>query len=159
MTYGPESAANYYFGKPLNQLTKAEMIALLTLPKNPQKYDPYRHPDVFKERFDFLVDTLSSTSRQIISPDDATRIKQERLLWQTNHQSLLPYIQDTVGTTLLPSPKLISGGIITTTIDATLTKTIQSLAYTTIQQLARKHVSDLGVLVVDRKTNNIKVLM
>ena len=43
--YGFTSAAQVYFGKPLNQLTPAEMAMLAGLPKAPSSYNPVVNPD------------------------------------------------------------------------------------------------------------------
>jgi membrane carboxypeptidase/penicillin-binding protein len=55
MNFGVESAADFYFGKSVNQLTMAEIIALITIPKNPRKYNPYTNYESFKERFDLIL--------------------------------------------------------------------------------------------------------
>jgi membrane peptidoglycan carboxypeptidase len=58
LNYGISSASHYYFWKNLEDLTKAEQIALLVLPKNPKKYDPYVSKDAFKTRFLSIAQTL-----------------------------------------------------------------------------------------------------
>ena len=40
--HGVKSAAEYYFGKPLDQLTTAECAALIGITNNPALYNPYR---------------------------------------------------------------------------------------------------------------------
>lgn len=157
MNYGVESAADFYFWKSVNQLTRAEIIALLSIPKNPQKYNPYINYELFKERFDYILIALQS--KQLINHDEYESIKQERLLWKENNGSKLPYIQDTVANILIPDKFSINQWKLYTTIDFYLTKKIEKLAATTIQQLAWKNVSDLWVLVVDRKTNEIRTLI
>lgn len=157
MNYGVESAADFYFGKSVNQLTRAEIIALLSLPKNPRKYNPYTNYQAFKERFDVILDTLRK--KELINYDELENIKQERFLRKENDNSKLPYIQDTVANILIPEKSLIDNWKIYTTIDLYLTKKIETLANATIRQLAWKNVSDLWVLVVDRKTNEIRVLI
>jgi membrane peptidoglycan carboxypeptidase len=58
LNYWIKSASNYYFWKDLQNLTNAEQIALLILPKNPKKYDPYKNRTDFKKRFISISDTL-----------------------------------------------------------------------------------------------------
>ncbi|MDD3262385.1 MAG: transglycosylase domain-containing protein [Candidatus Absconditabacteria bacterium] len=157
MNFGVESAADFYFGKSVNQLTMAEIIALITIPKNPRKYNPYTNYESFKERFDLIL--LLLQRKQLISQDESEHIKQERLLWKENNSSKLPYIQDTVANILMPPKSLIDQGKLETTIDFYLSKKIEKLANATIRQLAWKNVSDVGVLLVDRKTNEIRVLI
>lgn len=40
--YGVKTAADYYFGKPLQELTTAECASLIGITNNPVLYDPYR---------------------------------------------------------------------------------------------------------------------
>ena len=47
LNYGLRSASLYYFAKEPKSLTQAEQIALLVIPKNPNIYDPYKHPKAF----------------------------------------------------------------------------------------------------------------
>lgn len=47
---GVQSAANYYFGKEVSDLTLVECAALAAIPKSPTKYDPVRNPENNKER-------------------------------------------------------------------------------------------------------------
>ncbi len=61
LNYGLKSAAKYYFNRTPNDLTKAEQIALLVLPKDPKKYDPYNKPKLFQQRFHHVVTTLQKT--------------------------------------------------------------------------------------------------
>lgn len=58
LNYGLKSAAEYYFGRSPKDLTKAEQIALLILPKDARKYDPYNKPKSFHERFETVVSIL-----------------------------------------------------------------------------------------------------
>ncbi len=48
--YGVETAAENYFGKPVQDLDLAECAALACLPKAPATYDPRNHPDKNTER-------------------------------------------------------------------------------------------------------------
>ncbi len=43
--YGVEAAAQAYFNRPLDQLSLAQDAMLAALPKAPQNYNPFRHPE------------------------------------------------------------------------------------------------------------------
>ena len=47
---GVEAAANYYFGKGVEDLTVAECAVIAGITQNPSKYNPYLHPDNIKRR-------------------------------------------------------------------------------------------------------------
>lgn len=59
MNYGLKSAAKYYFRKSPENLTEAEQIALLILPKDSKKYDPYKKPKNFRTRFEIVTEILT----------------------------------------------------------------------------------------------------
>jgi penicillin-binding protein 1A len=44
-TYGFEAGAEYYFSKPVRELTLPEAALLAALPKGPEEYSPVRHPE------------------------------------------------------------------------------------------------------------------
>lgn len=43
--YGLASASNYYYSKPVEELTSGEMAVLIGIPNNPTVYDPTREPE------------------------------------------------------------------------------------------------------------------
>jgi penicillin-binding protein 1A len=57
--YGVAAAADTYFGKPLSQLTLAEMAYLAALPKAPNNYNPLHHAEAAKARRDWVLDGMS----------------------------------------------------------------------------------------------------
>lgn len=48
--YGIESASNYYFSKPSQDLTLAEATFLMAIPNNPSLYDPFDRPENTEKR-------------------------------------------------------------------------------------------------------------
>lgn len=48
--YGMKTAAEYYYGKPLNKLSVDQLALLAGLPQSPSVYDPYINPQYAKER-------------------------------------------------------------------------------------------------------------
>jgi 1A family penicillin-binding protein len=53
--YGVATAAKYYFGKDIVELSLTECALLIALPKSPENYSPYKHPDVAKQRRDLVL--------------------------------------------------------------------------------------------------------
>lgn len=98
MNYGLGSAAWYYFDREPMHLTKAEQLALLILPKDPTKYDPYKKPKNFHTRFEEVVRTLKTN--QNITESEETELLREELHWNTHHQNPLPYVADFLQNTL-----------------------------------------------------------
>ncbi|MDD5376744.1 MAG: transglycosylase domain-containing protein [Candidatus Gracilibacteria bacterium] len=163
LNQGLGSAAKYYFGREPKNLTKAEQIALLILPKDSRRYDPYKKPQTFRSRFEFIVDVLEK--KQIITADEQKNILLENLAWNMEHGNSLPYVSDfliPLSNSLLRgertkneifSPLLLGeglGGEVRTTFDLALTEQIDTIAKNTLAELAWKNVGDYGILIAER---------
>ena len=156
LNYWIESASNYYFWKKLNNLTKAEQIAILILPKNPNKYNPYKNISNFKNRFNKISNYLYNN--WLIDKNELNSILSEKLFFNNNNfKNKLPYISDYLNSH--PNPPLSGEGILNTTIDYNLTQKIDTLAQNTISKLAWKDVWDYWIIITDRKTNKLKVMI
>lgn len=57
-TYGFQTAAHYYYGKNLTQLTLPQIALLAGMPQAPVNYDPYRHPQAAKNRRDTVIKAM-----------------------------------------------------------------------------------------------------
>ena len=53
--YGFGLASEFYFGRPLNQLTPAQMALLIGVIKGPSYYDPWRKPENARKRRDLVL--------------------------------------------------------------------------------------------------------
>ncbi|SOC41211.1 transglycosylase domain-containing protein [Ureibacillus acetophenoni] len=75
--YGIGSAATYYFQKPLEQLSIAQMAFIAAIPNNPSLYDPLTNFENTKARQERLIDILAENN--IIPKEEATTYKQEKI--------------------------------------------------------------------------------
>ena len=57
-TYGVQTAAEYYFGKELDELTLSECAVLAAIPQNPTKYDPVAFPEENAKRRLSVLDKM-----------------------------------------------------------------------------------------------------
>lgn len=73
--YGINSAATYYFQKPIQHLSVAEIAFIAAIPNNPSIYDPLKHFDNTKARQERLIDLLAKEN--VISLDEAKQYKKE----------------------------------------------------------------------------------
>jgi len=174
MNYGLKSAAKYYFDKEPVHLTPSEQIALLILPKDSLKYNPYKKPRSFRTRFEEVVSILAK--EWIVTEDEWKSILSENLSWNTKHENSLPYVVDFLNKIIVnqtpwipfghssplsggqenitPLTRGDQGGLISTTFDLALTEQINTIAQNTLRELAWKNVSDYGILVAERWDNN-----
>lgn len=136
------SASLYYFGKEPKNLTKAEQIALLALPKNPSGFDPYIHPSEFRERYERIIQTLQDDG--ILSKIDAGNILSEKLLFIENHEQKLPFVLDFF------KKEESKEASIQTTFDVWMTETIDAVSRSVLDELAWRNVSDYGILIAER---------
>jgi len=56
--YGAEAAARTYFGKHINDLNLQECAMLAALPQAPTQYNPYKNPDIAKEKRNIVIDKM-----------------------------------------------------------------------------------------------------
>lgn len=146
LNYGLKSGAKYYFGRLPKDLTKAEQIALLILPKDSDKYNPYKKPKNFRTRFESVTGILLRTN--IITADEQKDILSEKLVWRNEHGNPLPYVADFLKT------KTPETGNIVTAFDRILSEQIDAIAKSTLNELLWKNVSEYGVLIAERKGDN-----
>lgn len=150
LNYGFESAAQFYYGKSSTHLTKAETIGLITIMKNPNFYNPLTQRVNFDKRFRVLTETLHK--RNIITSQEMRSILDEPLSFSKWTPDLLPYVKDFLQNSS-------SQTSLHSTIDFYLTQNIDHLARETIVNLAWKNVGDYAILIVDRKTMQLKVMI
>src|SRR5690606_22660641 len=58
LAYGPEAAAQVYFGKSAADLTLAEATFLAGIPQQPANLNPYENPDGAKARQRIVLDLM-----------------------------------------------------------------------------------------------------
>lgn len=75
--YGVGAAADFYFSKPLQALTTAEMAYLASIPNNPTLYDPLTNPKKTKKRQERLLQMLKESG--ILSEQQLTEEKNRRI--------------------------------------------------------------------------------
>ncbi|MGE7915162.1 transglycosylase domain-containing protein [Lysinibacillus xylanilyticus] len=75
--YGIGGAATYYFQKPLQELSVAEIAFIAAIPNNPSLYNPLKNFDKTKARQERLLDTLVASGA--ITTEDAITYKAETI--------------------------------------------------------------------------------
>ncbi len=71
--YGVATAAKYYFDKDISELTLSECALLIAIPRSPEKYSPYSHPERAKQRRDLILKKmLDSNLISTVQYEEAT---------------------------------------------------------------------------------------
>ena len=110
-SYGIEAAAEKYYGIKTNQLTTEQGALLAGLIRNPVFYDPFRFPEVAKNRRAEVADRMQQLHD--VAPDEAERIKSEPLPAKAVEQPTerLDYFVDKVKQILLSTNSPLAGGL------------------------------------------------
>ena len=94
--YGMKTAAKYYFGKDLSDLSVAQAALLAGIPQAPTQYDPYANPDAAKERRNTVLKEMYDDKN--ISKDEYEKAKatsvSDGLLPLTKKASYEPYLDN-----------------------------------------------------------------
>lgn len=75
--YGVEEASRAYFGKPVRSVTIGEAAILVGLVKNPEGYNPRKHPATTIKRRNVVLDVMAREN--VITPQQAQKAKAEPL--------------------------------------------------------------------------------
>ena len=121
--YGVAAAAEYYYGKKLDQLSLAECASLAAIPKFPSSGNPLSNPDRAKERRDYILDRMAELHFVTDAERDAAKAE---LPHAAPHEPPVeldaPYVAEMVRQAMLDrygSDALNRGYRVYTTIDAT----------------------------------------
>ncbi|MEQ9688830.1 MAG: penicillin-binding protein 1A [Bauldia litoralis] len=71
--YGVAAASLEYFDKSVHELTLAEAAYLAALPKAPNNYNPFRHPDRAIERRNWVIDRIVENGFATVQEGDAAK--------------------------------------------------------------------------------------
>ncbi len=70
-------ASEFFFGKPVNELTIGEIATLVAVIPSPSSYNPRRNPEIAIKRRNLIIDVL--VEQNLLSPEDAIIVKAEPL--------------------------------------------------------------------------------
>lgn len=75
--YGVQAASNYYYGKTAKTLTLEEAALIAALPKAPENFSPYTHPEQAMKRRNHVLERMNE--EKFISKSDAEAAKKREL--------------------------------------------------------------------------------
>ncbi len=158
MNYGFETAAQWYFWASVFQLSPSQQLALITIMKNPVRYDPFKKSANFRSRYMNLITALQNENH--LSAEQAQSLSGDINTLDRRKDTVpaQPYIRDYIQQQAAKQDQQLPAEIYTT-IDDNLSREIKNIADQTIYKLLRKDVSDYGVLVIDRQSNELRVML
>jgi len=128
--YGVQSAAEIFFGKPVQDLTLAECALVAGMPKSPSRYSPLVNIDLARERRNMVLKQM--LTMEIITVDEYNQALNAEIQLEDRGRSLkrAPYFVEYVQKSLeelLGASKLYKGGLsIYTTLDLDILEAAQT---------------------------------
>lgn len=150
---GVAQASTYYFDRPLDALSPAELLALAVLVRSPQGYDPFRQPAALRR----AVNRLALRMRQhgTISAAEGVAIRAAPIA--PAHPALAvdagPFV---VYATARAQALGLTARTLHTTLDADLQRFVQQALRTRLGELAPRGVTHSAALVIDNATGAVR---
>ena len=148
---GVAEAAQYYFDRDLDSLSRKEQVALAIIPRAPRWFNPKNYEQRLANKIDEVVDRM--VTAKLISEEAAAEIKQEPLRTRTKG-SAPPFDATHFASYVMATHPGLSGPV-TATLDSSLQSTVQRLLDRRIKNLTAKKVTNGAVLVLDHRTKEI----
>lgn len=163
--YGFGTAAEYFFGKELNELELDEMALLAGMPQSPNRYNPFKNPERAQQRRDLVLDLM--VLHEKITKEEAEAAKQidvtSRLLAEeerqtvagTQYDAFLDIVQNEIEEN--GDGELLSEGIkVYTTLDPNAQTVVENVMNNPANFPTETIQS--GVAVIDTKTGAIRAI-
>jgi penicillin-binding protein 1C len=154
LNIGIGPAANYYFGKPLADLTDAEAAFLAGLPKNLTRLNPHRATRAAKRRQEIVLRRMAAAGW--LTVDQAGRARAEGLHLQAPQRLFrAPHFVDLV---LRDLPANAPAKVVTT-LDLDLNRFVEEAMRTQLSRLHAKNVREAAAVVIDNATGDVLALV
>jgi penicillin-binding protein 1C len=168
LNYGIAAAANFYFGKPLKDLSDAEAALLAGLPWNPTRINPHANPKGAKARQETVLRRMHGNGW--LTADQYERAKQEPLRYVTRGREFqAPHFVDLVLEEVAQahasdaaqvgeqaaSSRLGQQGAIATTLDLEMNQFIERSVQEKLARLRDENVRNAAVVVLDNRTGEV----
>jgi penicillin-binding protein 1C len=154
LNIGLAAAADYYFGKPVSDLSDAEAAFLAGLPKNPRRLNPHVAPDAVRRRQLTVLGRMKDNQR--LDPARYDRAVAEPIaLRPPQRRFRAPHFVEMV-LKQLPAPPPPQ---ITTTLDFRLNEEVEKIVRERIAQLREQNVRNAAAVVIDNATGGIVALV
>lgn len=164
LAYGPEAAAQLYFGKPAADLTLAEASFLAGIPQQPANLDPYRNFDATRRRQRIVLDLM--VRHGYLTPGEADTVYAEPLNLQ-EQRTLIPnlaphfvqYVIELLDARLGAGYTQRAGLTIQTTLDLNLQRLAQEVVARKVAELREPYDLSNAALVAMRPNSGELLVM
>ena len=165
LAYGPEAAAQVYFGKPAAELSPAEATLLAGIPQQPANLDLFTNFDAAKARQRVVLDML--VRHGYLAQADAEAIHAEPVTLNPAPDQVTnaaphftQYVWDVLDSRLGEGAAVRSGLTVTTTLDLKMQALAQEVASRKVKELKPKHdLSNAALVALLPKTGEILAML
>lgn len=154
LNLGLAAAADYYFGKPVSDLSDAEAAFLAGLPRNPRKLNPHVALEAARRRQITVLERMQANHRldsarydRAVAEPLALRPPQRRFRAPHFVEMVLRQLPET------PAPEL------RTTLDLRLNDRVDTILRERIAQLREQNVRNAAAVVIENSTGNVIALV
>ena len=157
---GCAAAADFYFNKPLSDLTPAECALLAALPQAPSRLNPHTHFSRAVKRQRWILGQMRQAGW--LTEDQWQRaIREPAHLANARRVFEAPHFIDLLLALGEPSDSPPSGrsGVIRTTLDRALTRFAETALRQHLSRLRAQHVSDGAIVVLNNQSGDVLALV
>lgn len=164
LAYGPEAAAQIYFGKSAADLTLAEASLLAGIPQQPANLDPYRNFDATKRRQRIVLDLMVrhgylSTAEADAAYAETLNLQDNRALAPNLAPHFVQYVIETINQQFGEGYAQQAGLHIQTTLDLNMQKLAQQLVTRKVAELREPYDLNNAALVAMRPNSGQILVM
>ncbi|WP_430732177.1 PBP1A family penicillin-binding protein [Apilactobacillus ozensis] len=167
--YGMQTAAEYYYGKPLSKLSLPELALLAGMPQSPSGYNPYLYPEYATQRRNQVLNAMVRT--KAISSEQAQQAKSvsvKKGLTKTHKKTELStvkqkyidsYLKQVIQELKSKGLKTNSGLKVYTNLDLSAQKHLYKLANNSPEVGFPNNRMQIGATLVDSQTGKVKAML
>jgi penicillin-binding protein 1C len=154
LNIGLASAADYYFGKPVSDLSDAEAAFLAGLPKNPHRLNPHVAPEAARRRQLTVLERMRANHQ--LDPAQYEVAVAEPLTFRAPQRRFrAPHFVEMV-LQQLPEPPPAE---LRTTLDFRLNAQVEKIMRERLAQLREQNVRNAAAVVIDNATGDVIALV
>jgi penicillin-binding protein 1C len=154
LNIGLAAAADYYFGKPVSDLSVAEAALLAGLPKNPRKLNPHASPEAARRRQLTVLQRMRA-NEQLDSAGFDRAVAETVTLRAPQRRFRAPHFVEMVLQQLPETPP----AELRTTLDFRLNQQIETIIRDRLAQLREQNVHNAAAVVIDNATGDVIALV
>ncbi|WP_042475190.1 PBP1A family penicillin-binding protein [Bacillus ndiopicus] len=163
--YGFGQASEYFYGKPLNELSLDQMATLAGMPQSPNNYNPFKNPELAEKRRNTVLGLMvqhkkitqaqADEAKKLTVADRVLPEDERKPATVTNYPAFLDVVLSELERNG-DNDALAEGIKVYTTLDPNAQKIVESVMNNDANFMTEKIES--GVSVIDTKTGEIRAI-